>query len=34
MAVVCRTPTRQTLREPAGPAVETIGLDDIPALLG
>lgn len=33
MAVVCRTPTRQSLREPGGPAVETIGLDDIPALL-
>ena len=33
MAIVCRTPTRQTLREPAGPAVETIGLDDLPALL-
>lgn len=32
-AIVCRTPTRQTLREPAGPAVETIGLDDLPALL-
>jgi len=33
MAVVCRTPTKQALREPAGPAVETIGLDDIPPLL-
>lgn len=33
MAVICRTPTRQSLREPGGPAVETIGLDDIPALL-
>ena len=31
VAVVCRTPTRQTLREPAGPAIETIGLDDLPA---
>ncbi|NBW97684.1 MAG: DUF4143 domain-containing protein, partial [Planctomycetia bacterium] len=34
MAMVCRTPTRQRLREPAGPAVETIGLDDLPGLLG
>ena len=34
VAVVCRTPTTQKLREPAGPAVETIGLDDLPALLG
>lgn len=33
VAVVCRTPTRQALREPSGPAVETIGLDDIPSLL-
>ena len=33
VAVVCRTPTTQTLREPAGPAVETIGLDDLPSLL-
>lgn len=33
LAVVCRTPTRQALREPSGPVVETIGLDDIPALL-
>lgn len=33
MAVVCRTPTTQALREPAGPAVETIGLDDLPGLL-
>jgi predicted AAA+ superfamily ATPase len=33
MAVVCRTPTMQTLREPAGPAVETIGLDDLPSFL-
>jgi predicted AAA+ superfamily ATPase len=32
-AIVCRTPTTQTLREPAGPAVETIGLDDLPKLL-
>jgi predicted AAA+ superfamily ATPase len=32
-AIVCRTPTRQTLREPSGPVVETIGIDDIPALL-
>ncbi len=33
MAVVCRTPARQSLREPSGPAVETIGLDDIPDML-
>ncbi len=33
VAVVCRTPDRQSLREPAGPAVETIGLDDLPGLL-
>ena len=33
VAVVCRTPTRQALREPAGPAVETVGLDDLPGLL-
>lgn len=33
MAMVCRTPTTQALREPAGPAVETIGLDDLPGLL-
>jgi len=33
-AIVCRTPTTQSLREPAGPAVETIGLDDLPAMLG
>jgi predicted AAA+ superfamily ATPase len=33
VAVVCRTPTTQALREPAGPAVETIGLDDLPKLL-
>lgn len=33
LAVVCRTPTRQALREPSGPAVETIGLDDLPELL-
>jgi len=32
VAVVGRTPTRQSLREPAGPAVETIGLDDLAAL--
>lgn len=32
-AVVCRTPTTQKLREPAGPAVETIGLDDLPSLI-
>ncbi|NBT13563.1 MAG: DUF4143 domain-containing protein, partial [Planctomycetia bacterium] len=34
LAVVCRTPGRQSLREPGGPAVETIGLDDIPSLVG
>jgi uncharacterized protein len=34
VALVCRTPTTQKLREPAGPAVETVGLDDLPALLG
>jgi len=34
VAVVCRTPERQSLREPGGPAVETVGLDDLPALLG
>ncbi|MFM8498150.1 MAG: ATP-binding protein [Planctomycetia bacterium] len=33
VAVVCRTPTTQKLREPAGPAVETVGLDDLPALI-
>lgn len=33
IAVVCRTPTTQKLREPAGPAVETVGLDDLPALI-
>ena len=33
LGVVCRTPTRQSLREPSGPAVETIGLDDLAALL-
>ncbi|NCA11633.1 ATP-binding protein [bacterium] len=32
-AIVCRTPTSQTLRESAGPAVETVGLDDLPELL-
>ena len=32
-AIVCRTPHRQSLREPGGPAVETIGLDDLPSLL-
>ncbi len=34
LAVVCRTPTRQALRRPAGPAVETVGLDDLPGLVG
>jgi len=33
VAIVCRTPHNQSLREPAGPAVETIGLDDLPGLL-
>ena len=33
VAVVCRTPTTQALREPAGPAVETIGLDDLRSFL-
>ena len=32
IAVVCRTPTRQALREPAGPAIETVGLDDLASL--
>jgi predicted AAA+ superfamily ATPase len=32
VAVVCRTPTRQALREPAGPAIETVGLDDLASL--
>lgn len=32
VGMVCRTPTRQALREPSGPVVETIGLDDLPAL--
>jgi predicted AAA+ superfamily ATPase len=34
MAIACRTPRRQSLREPSGPAVETVGLDDLPGLLG
>jgi len=34
VAVVCRTPDRQALRDPSGPAVETVGLADLPALLG
>jgi uncharacterized protein len=34
LAVVCRSPHGQTLREPAGPAVETVGLDDLPDLVG
>ena len=33
LAVVCRTPHRQALREPAGPVVETVGLDDLPGLV-
>jgi predicted AAA+ superfamily ATPase len=34
IAVICRTPDSQTFREPGGPAVETLGLDDLPGLLG
>lgn len=34
VAIACRTPHRQSLRDPAGPAVETVGLDDLPGLLG
>jgi len=34
VAVCCRTPLRQTLGDTAGPAVQTVGLDDLPALLG
>ncbi len=34
IAIICRTPHRQTLRDPAGPAVETLGLDDLSSLLG
>jgi len=34
MAVVCRSPHGQSLRQPGGPDVETVGLDDLPALLG
>jgi predicted AAA+ superfamily ATPase len=34
LAVVCRSPHGQSLRQPAGPDVETVGLDDLPALLG
>jgi predicted AAA+ superfamily ATPase len=33
VAIVCRTPDRQSLREPAGPLVETVGLADLPGLL-
>jgi hypothetical protein len=32
LGIVCRTPTRQALREPSGPAVETLGLDDLARL--
>lgn len=32
-AIVCRAPHRHALREPSGPAVETVGLDDLPALV-
>lgn len=34
IAIACRTPHRQALREPSGPAVESVGLDDLPGLLG
>lgn len=34
LAVVCRSTHGQSLRQPAGPDVETVGLDDLPALLG
>ncbi|MFM8414419.1 MAG: ATP-binding protein [Planctomycetota bacterium] len=34
VAIACRTPHRQALRDPAGPVVETVGLDDLPGLLG
>ena len=34
LAAVCRSPHGQTLRQPAGPEVETVGLDDLPGLLG
>jgi predicted AAA+ superfamily ATPase len=34
LAVVCRSPHGQSLRQPAGPDVETVGLDDLPTLLG
>jgi len=34
IAIACRTPHWQSLREPSGPAVETVGLDDLPGLLG
>jgi len=34
LAVACRTPHHQSLREPSGPDVETVGLADLPGLLG
>jgi uncharacterized protein len=34
LAVVCHSPHGQSLRQPAGPDVETVGLDDLPTLLG
>ncbi|MEI6240099.1 MAG: DUF4143 domain-containing protein [Planctomycetia bacterium] len=34
VAVVCRTPDRQALRYPSGPVVETVGLEDLPAVVG
>jgi predicted AAA+ superfamily ATPase len=34
IAIACRTPHRQSLREPNGPAVETVGLDDLPEVVG
>jgi len=33
VAVVCRTPDRQALRDPGGPAVETVGLEDLPGFI-
>jgi uncharacterized protein len=33
IGIACRTPHRQSLREPSGPAVETVGLDDLAGLI-
>ncbi len=33
LAIACRTPHRQSLREPSGPDVETVGLADLPAVV-